>query len=159
MYVFLSPKPCLINWIDLVFLMKHIDCIMKQAAQRKKKTFHISCQIFHGDLWRLVPFCHQIWNEKESTSFLRSGTLFFSEPFYLQDVLGELSQFGQSFPINAGQCEGGSWRQLISQVVWKPKTEGRNALLGRGQAEKEERNQLYWAHIMYPVNTKIIWAK
>ena len=81
MYVCLSPKPCLISWIDLfIFLMKHINCIMKQATQMKKKTktFHVSWQVFHEDLWRLIfPFCCQSWNEKKSTLVLISGTLCF----------------------------------------------------------------------------------
>ena len=34
------------------------------------------------------------------------GRCVFSEPFCLQDVLGELSQFGLNFPINGGESEG-----------------------------------------------------
>lgn len=125
-----------------LFFSWNTSTVLWNKQPKWRETFHISCRIFHGDLWKLIlPLCHEIWNENKSTSFLISGTLFFSEPFYFQNVLWELSHFGLSFPINDGESEGGSWSQWYSKwfVNQRLKEEMRYHI-GTKERKKEKTN-------------------
>lgn len=116
MYVCLSLKPCLINWIDLGFLVKHIKRIMKQAAQIKKNISPILSNISLGPLkadTSLLP--PALKGEQKHFIFDKWDLIFSLKPFHFQDALWEVSPFGLSFPVNDVDSEGGSQSQLFSK--------------------------------------------
>lgn len=128
---------CWINWIDLVFLVKHIDCIMKQAAQMKRNISHILSNISWGPLkadTSLVPPDLK-WEQKHFI-FDKWDVVFFWT-FLLPRRLARVISVWAKLPNKWWRV----WRRLlesmIQQVVCKPKTKGRNGLPNRGQGEKE----------------------
>lgn len=115
MYVCLALKPCLLNWIDLVFLVKHTDCIMKQAAQMKKNfTYLVKYFMGTSESWDFPAATRSEMRQKhfifDKWDFVFLWNLFISKVSYK-----ELSQFELSFSINDVRSEGGSQNQLFSK--------------------------------------------